>query len=799
MTSESKEVTFTLEDLYKDAQTVSRANETIRRVSDNFKDNFQIILQLTLALSGLPIDNSETVLSEEYIEEKSFKDVADRLDSDLFKTPTNIQITVKKLWKGVWKNVCGVIKESSSDERKEYGKGIKSVHEIISSLSRSEIRNVRLSSSLCSVVMFEQYIETLESLNTREKVVKRSKNKKTKNEELDRLDKAINHVTKLIAHIRTNVLYPRCYDVSRDIRKVACETVLNDFNEEYDEKVAIVKDLLFDDDSHVRKAVTSVLITAFANTTSPPEDIYVELAKSVKDRIVEMRLDADVDTAKSAIELCSKLDEWGLITEADRKEMYRMLCDRSSKIRKQTALYLATFLKRRVEAFLKGKRQFVVKDKEKLRFVLIVRLLIEMVEKETDLPKFSYYALEYLIAEFEEFSNVGLLVDFLCSKESLALFETEDAKLYEGHENVLLGMLLSKVMRNGRKTMTVDEVLEKMSNVEKKKQQEDYLDVSEVVISRLDEIYQSVESDIEEVSILMVILRNIEKETILTENNLERLKNVLKLVSVKIREGDASLTHNYFAVLSDFNIGDYPQLQQVVSSVINDDMNVLCTVILDDGMNDETIEIKDEIGLEIIYQYIKVDSLPLLRERVLKLSDRVLHIDELKKEHFIVLLTLMYVLVWDKVENQTSNVFTVKDYFNVLYGISQKKFEKDNDAFIFFGVVCESYFLLNTQIPDLKIRVESIIDNFAIECNTRKFFKAPVLEDLVGAYDFWPIDALSSALSVVTFNKKVVTDISEMLPKMGPDVAAKLKKQITSQLNQPQPQAMELEDDPIEN
>ena len=61
MTSEEKE--FTLADLHKDLISTSKWSETIRRTFDNFIDNYEIIIELTLSVIGLPVDKAEEIFS----------------------------------------------------------------------------------------------------------------------------------------------------------------------------------------------------------------------------------------------------------------------------------------------------------------------------------------------------------------------------------------------------------------------------------------------------------------------------------------------------------------------------------------------------------------------------------------------------------------------------------------------------------------------------------------------------------------------------------------------------------------
>ena len=73
-----------------------------------------------------------------------------------------------------------------------------------------------------------------------------------------------------------------------------------------------------------------------------------------------------------AIEIATIFEEWKMMKESERKEMYRLLCDRNAKIRKQTALYIVSFLNGYVEKFIKSGRAFVIKDKKLLKTVLII-------------------------------------------------------------------------------------------------------------------------------------------------------------------------------------------------------------------------------------------------------------------------------------------------------------------------------------------------------------------------------------------------------------------------------------------
>ena len=75
----SEEITFTLEDLHKDLISATKWSETVRRVSDNFKENYEILIELTLSSIGLPVEKVEEIFSDEYLEEKVFKNLVKKL------------------------------------------------------------------------------------------------------------------------------------------------------------------------------------------------------------------------------------------------------------------------------------------------------------------------------------------------------------------------------------------------------------------------------------------------------------------------------------------------------------------------------------------------------------------------------------------------------------------------------------------------------------------------------------------------------------------------------------------------
>ncbi|BFU19421.1 hypothetical protein, conserved [Entamoeba histolytica] len=798
---ESKEVTFTLEDMYNDLISVSKWSDTVRRVSDNFKENYQIIIELTLGVIGLPIDKTENIFTDEYLEEKRFKDIGDRIDNDdLVTNNLNVTQILKRLWKGVWKVVCGIIKEGSIEERKEYGKSIKLIHEILAGLSPNEIRNIRYGIISVTQVMYENYIVTQKELENQLTIIKKGR-KKDKKQEIERIEKAQIHLEKLLNHLKKVILLPRIYDVSRDIRRIVCETILNNFEDEYDEKKKIIDNLLYDDDSTVRKSVVKQIYEEFNNINNNPSDIYIEMGKSLKERIIEMRLDEDIEVSKISIELCSKLDEWGLIKEKERKEMYRMLCDKNSKIRKEAAIYIASFLERHVDKFIKGERKFVIKDKKKLKIVIIIRLIIEIVEKETDLPNFSYFSLEYLVPEFEEFNeNIELLIEFIIGNESLALFDKEDSALYEGHENVLFGILYSMVMRGARRQLTGDEIMVKLSASDKKKEIDTFLEVSEAICHHLKEMYEVSTKEENNINWLLRICKYIEKESLKTEGNLNNLKEFLKGVSINIRESGYDMIYNYFELLSEMNTIQHPEIQQIISGIIQEDCRVICNSILDDGMDDESINIDGIKGLIILYHYIKVDPLPLLRERIIKLKNRIEGIQEITEESLIILHILNYLLLWNKINNETNNSFGYNELFELLYSISKISSKDEQKLFELFGIQCEFYFLFNNEIGENKGRMESIIDDLAIECNQKKLFKEPLLE-VDYLFNEWPLECLASVLSVVQMNKKVILDLTQIVGKMNNEITNKLKKLLLKQqqINQESTVVMEMETDSIED
>ena len=201
----SEEVTFTLEDLYKDLISTSKFNETVRRVSENIKENYEIIIELTMMVVGLPVEKVEEIFSEEYLEEKMFKNLNKKFDGDDFK-PNNLQIQniMKRLWKGVWKTICGIIKQGTIEERKEYGQAIKLVHEMLGSLSSSEIRNVRFAVICIAQILYENYLQTESDLEQQKEIVSKEtkRGKKTARQaEKERIEKAQNHIEKLLVHI----------------------------------------------------------------------------------------------------------------------------------------------------------------------------------------------------------------------------------------------------------------------------------------------------------------------------------------------------------------------------------------------------------------------------------------------------------------------------------------------------------------------------------------------------------------------------------------------------------------------
>ena len=370
----SEEITFTLEDLHKDLISATKWSETVRRVSDNFKENYEILIELTLSSIGLPVEKVEEIFTDEYLEEKVFKNLVQKIDAEDF-VPTNINVAnvLKRFWKGVWKSVCSVIKQGSIEERKEYGQSIKYIHEMIASLSSSEIRNVRFGIITVGQCLYELYKQTIVDLEQQLSIVNKSKKgkkvykKESKNEqqnaEKERIEKAINHVEKLINHLTKIIIKPRIYDVSRDIRKVACETYLINFEEEYEDKKKIIMDLLYDNEILVRRSTVKMILDEFNQTnmtntskskSEATNEIHKQLANEIKERILEMKMDVDIETARMAIEIATIFEEWKMMKENERKEMYRLLCDKNAKIRKQTALYIVSFLNGYVEKFIKS-------------------------------------------------------------------------------------------------------------------------------------------------------------------------------------------------------------------------------------------------------------------------------------------------------------------------------------------------------------------------------------------------------------------------------------------------------------
>ena len=233
---------------------------------------------------------------------------------------------------------------------------------MISSMSTSEIRNIRFAVVNIAQCLYESYKQTMIDLQQQLTIINKTKKGKKQykkeskkdehNEEKERIEKAINHVEKLLNHLTKVIIKPRIYDVSRDVRKIACETYLVDFDEEYEDKKKIILDLLYDNEYLIRRSTVKMILDEFnqvnGNNTKNKEDttneIHKQLANEIKERILEMKMDVDVDTAKMAIEIATIFEEWKMMKESERKEMYRLLCDRNAKIRKQTALYIVSFL-----------------------------------------------------------------------------------------------------------------------------------------------------------------------------------------------------------------------------------------------------------------------------------------------------------------------------------------------------------------------------------------------------------------------------------------------------------------------
>ncbi|KAL7721250.1 Condensin complex subunit 3 [Entamoeba marina] len=775
MSSISEEQT-TLSNLFSLIKNERTSSQCIKSITDSFEQSPQLILQLTLCIVGLPVEKAEDVISTAYYEKGNFSNASDRLDIEEFLGSTlNVQPILKRLWRGVWKNVCNILRESSTNERKVYGKAIKGIHEIISSFSRSDIRNVRIGVVVAGVVMSDCYVDADSVVTSQLKILKKGR-KKGKKQEIDRIEKTQRHIVKLLDHLSAQVLFPRVYDVSREIRRIVSDAVLHTFDDEYEKKKEIVDNLLYDDDSLVRKTVLKRIMIDFQNTSNPPDDLRVEFARTIKERVLEMKLDTDIEVSKQSIELCEIFEDWGLITESDRKEIYRLLCDTHSKIRKQTANFISKFFDKKISNFIAGNRSFVIKDKGKLRYVLLVRLLIEMIEKETDLPNFAYFSLEYILPLFSEFEDVEMLLKCIVGKESLALFKNEDASLYEGHESILLTMIYTILMRLTRSRLTSDEVLNKLNANEKRKELDLHIDVTQAVINHLNSLYDVTFNDESKLIWVVRMCGQFQLETINTENNLNVLKNFITNVMVIVRDSEYDLLYELSSLLARWEQINSSLLQSTIVSSIVDESTALCNTILDDGMDDESVTVDPNRAMILLYHYIKIDNLSLLRSRIVKLVNRLNSLKSVEQEHILILHILQYTLLWDSIENTPHDACTLTQFCTILKEIQETKHTPEN-AYELLGICSESYFLFQKDITLPK-----------------KFFHDPNLEAEY-LYTLWPVEALASALSTIKFSPNTISDMAPFVPKMNSEVSGKLKKHLVLA----QPQRMELENDPIED